>query len=303
MDTSTSTCTDNTLCIVFENDRSEINIDLLINSLKRTTTLIHSVNQDLGLGDDIDIKVKPFKKGSFEINLELVRLACSSLFSPELIGYTSDITTVVQGLFALTGFLQGKRPKKVETHGEQIYIVNESGATTYIDNRTYNTYYNSEPIRKQVEDQYKDMGQHPDVTGFRVESGKKKVTIKREEFAALAESAVTNNEAPAPHIQTLENVELLILRPSFDKKLPWDFLYDGRKISARVRDETIWDLVNQGESFSKGSHMLVDLEEVRTFDSNYNTHVINKDSYHVLRFKKHLPAQRNTASLFDDSEE
>lgn len=290
---------DNLLHIVFENERSEVSAELLIGSLMHTSALLHAINGELGEGKQIDIKVKAFKQGSFQVTIELVERAFSWLFSSEGMNYTAALVTVAGGVYQLVKHLRGKRPKSVKTEGDKTTIINHYGDIIQVDQRSYHIFNRSEEVRKQAQEQFQELEKYSDITGFRFEGGGETVRTDQSEFAAMGKPIPTSDEDPAPQVRVIQDARLLILRPSFDPKLPWDFLYDGRKISARVKDEEIWRIIDQGESFSKGSRMLVDLEETRIYDPELDDYVLTKDSYHVLHFKQHLPASR-TATLFDE---
>ena len=53
------------------------------------------------------------------------------------------------------------------------------------------------------------------------------------------------------------------------------------------------------KAFEQGSRMLVDLEEIRSYDPELGEFVLGRDSYHVQRFKRHLPAARSS-NLFEE---
>jgi len=301
---TTSSSPDNTLRIVFEKEQSEVSAELLIGSLMHTSEIIHAINREMGPEKKIDIKIKPFKEGSFEINIEIVEQACAWLFSSDSFSYVANVVTVTGGIYSLARFLKGRRPKSVKAEGPHNIVTNYLGNVYYVDKRSYQIFNGSQEVRKQMQEQFQELEKFSDITGFRFEGGGETIRTDREEFSTLGKPIPTTDETPEPRIQVLENISLLILRASFDPKLPWDFLYDGRKISARIKDEEIWKTIDRGESFSKGSRMLVDLEETRTFDAELREYVLGKDSYHVLHFKEHLPAsaQPQPADTFFDKE-
>ena len=91
-----------------------------------------------------------------------------------------------------------------------------------------------------------------------------------------------------PIVETLEDKKILIIRPSFSKDLKWDFIYEGQQISAKMDDEEMIKIIDNGEQFSKGDYMLVDLEITKFYDSDLDVHLINKDSYKILKYKEHI---------------
>lgn len=97
-----------------------------------------------------------------------------------------------------------------------------------------------------------------------------------------------NNENKEPIREILTNRKILIIRPSFDKDLKWDFVFEGQKLSAKMEDKAMIHIINQGEEFSKGDFMLVDLEVIKFYDNDLGIHMITKDSYKILRYKEHI---------------
>lgn len=290
---------DELLRVVFENDRNEVSAELLIGSLMHTSSILHAINRELGEEKEIDIKIKAFEQGSFQVVIELVERAVCSLFSSESVSYAASITTVATGVYGLVKHLRGKRPKSVKSQGDRVTIINHDGDVYNVDQRSYQIFNRNPEVRKQAQKQFEELEQYSDVTGFRFEGSGEVIRADRMEFRAMGQSIPTIDDVPEPQVRLIEDARLLILRPSFDPKLPWDFLYDGRKISARVTDESIWRIIDGGESFSKGSRMLVDLEETRNYDPEFGEFVLGRDSYHVQRFKRHLPAE-HSANLFEE---
>lgn len=64
-----------------------------------------------------------------------------------------------------------------------------------------------------------------------------------------------------------------------------------------MEDEAIMEIINQGEEFSKGDYMLVDLEVIKYYDNDLGVHLITKDSYKILRYKEHIKSSK-TGKLF-----
>ena len=101
---------------------------------------------------------------------------------------------------------------------------------------------------------------------------------------------ITLIKEPIKEILTDKNI--LIIRPSFTKDLKWDFVFQGQKISAKMEDEEMIKIIDNGEQFSKGDYMLVDLEVTKFYDSDLDTYLINKDSYKILKFKQHIQSPK-----------
>lgn len=280
--------------IVFENENNEVSAELLIGCLMHTSAIINSLNRSMGEEKQLEIKIKALEKGSFQVNIELIETFIKSIFSSSSVSYASDLISLLKDLYALVKFLRGKRPQEIK-HGETTTtIINHYGETTIVNNNTYHVYNSNSEVRNHITQQFNQMNQCSDITGFRFEHGGEQVRATQEEFADMGTEipyALSEDEI-APLVKIEEGARLLIIRPSFDPKLAWDFVYNGMKISARVKDETIWKAINEGETFSKGSQMLADIEITQRYNPELGVHMIDKDSYKVLRFKAHLPTHR-----------
>ncbi len=59
-----------------------------------------------------------------------------------------------------------------------------------------------------------------------------------------------------------------------------------------MNDEEMIKIIDNGEHFSKGDHMLVDLEITKFYDHDLDTHLITSNSYKILNFKKHIKTEK-----------
>ena len=59
-----------------------------------------------------------------------------------------------------------------------------------------------------------------------------------------------------------------------------------------MEDDDIIKAIDNGEHFSKGDYMLVDLEVTKFYDSDLETHLITKDSYKILKYKEHIQSPK-----------
>ena len=254
-----------------------------------TSNVIQEVNKDLATEKKIEVKIKALEKGSFEIHIELVEKLIQSIFSNDAIQYASSIVTVVGGLYSFVKFLGGKKPQEIIQKGDKFEITNYSGNVTVVQGDVFNIYNENKTVRDSISKQFSVLEKNDEITGFKFESSQISTYIEQESFSEISKKIeVLENKAKDPIVETLEDKKILIIRPSFSKDLKWDFIYEGQQISAKMDDEEMIKIIDNGEQFSKGDYMLVDLEITKFYDSDLDVHLINKDSYKILKYKEHI---------------
>jgi hypothetical protein len=65
--------------IKFDGEKHQIDVNLLVNNLIHTTSIIQEINRNLDSGKKIDIQIKALEKGSFLIHIDLVESTLSNL--------------------------------------------------------------------------------------------------------------------------------------------------------------------------------------------------------------------------------
>lgn len=296
---------ENKLHIIFHNeeDSHDLSVDILIGCLMHTSRLIQSANRQINESKQIEVRIKALAPGSFAVHLEVVESALRSLFSSASISYVASLVTVVGGLYKLAQWVRkSKRIKSIARKKEEHIVIleDEEGQRLEIDSTGYDVYNTSDQVREEVAQQFKVLSEAPDITAVEIEA-KEVVRIPAEEFRRLSEAPTpeTDDDKP-PRISVKENCQLLIVHPSFAQNLRWDFIYEGRKISALMADSDLYQLIEDGKDFAKGDRMLVDLEVIEEFDQEYQTYMLTKNSYRILKYKTLVKAPRGN-QLFDDA--
>lgn len=275
--------------IVFDSEKHEVDVEILIGCLMHTSNIVQEVNRSLGTEKKIEVKIKALEKGSFEVHIELVEKLLYSIFSRENLTVASEIVSVVGGLYGFANWLKGRKPSKIENKGDEVEITNDKDEKTIININVYNIFNENKAVRDNIAKQFSVLEKSEYIEGFKFESNEISTRISEEDFSAVATKFDTlNNENKEPIREILTNRKILIIRPSFDKDLKWDFVFEGQKLSAKMEDKAMIHIINQGEEFSKGDFMLVDLEVIKFYDNDLGIHMITKDSYKILRYKEHI---------------
>ena len=274
--------------IRFDGQQHQIDVNILINNLIHTTSIIQELNRELNTGKKIDIKIKALDKESFLIHIDLVETTLDSLrnlLTRDNIHTAGAIIASLVGLIELRKFLKGKKEKSIKAENEKVRIENENGDVFYIENFTYSIYEKNTIIKDALSQSFESLENDSSITGYEItdSSGNSLVEVKKEDFEYLSVKSEEIEEDE--RIQT-SAARLHIVRPSFDKKLKWDFIYKGNKISVKSDDPVFQERIDNGASFSKGDVLEVELTIKQKFDPTVNT-FLNK-SYKINRIINHI---------------
>jgi hypothetical protein len=273
----------------------EIDSNTLITSLFHMTGAIQEINSELSRESNIkttmQIKIKTFSGGSFDVHLALVWDIVKDLIPPTAFAISQvNINTIIStliGIIKLKHFLKGKKPKEIGKSGNKITITDNEGNSITVDGRVYNFYNCNFTLNEAVNKNFETLREDPAVEGFELtdKKGKSLLHISKTEFNGLAQQ----NELLEEKIKILppKKTTLHIFKIVFDENYKWQFFYEGNKISATIEDKGFMKRIDQGEKFSKGDSLICDLEIQQIFDSSINTYV-NK-YYRVLRVLEHKP--------------
>lgn len=277
----------------FDGELNEVDAATLGNSLLNVATLVQEVNQELGTGQKIEIKVKAHQPGSFLVHLALDPSQATTLMNyltPDNIAIASaaaaGIITVVTGLFGLRKKLKGEPPKEVVQKGDDVQITTRDGNTIIVDQRTYNSYFNNPKVNETLSKTFKTLENDPHITGFEITDTNEvpMFEVKREEFRPMA---LTSSVPQAQTKSIRLEASLYIIKPSFERNLKWDVVFAGNRISASMNDEAFLNRIDKGERFGKGDTFEVELQIDQVLDPNINTY-INK-SYQIIKVINHRP--------------
>lgn len=283
--------------IKFDGKKHQIDANILINNLIHTTTIIQEINRNLDSGKKIEINVKALEKGSFLIHIGLDETLVESLknlLTKENVEVAAKIISAFASVIKLKKFLKGKEPEKIENSGDRVRIQNEQGQVIYVENFTQNI-YNNPVINDALSQSFETLENDDSITGYEVTDSKENplVRVERDEFENLAirQDYILEGEKITKIFATIN-----ILRISFDEKLKSDFYYKGHKISSKINDPEFYKRIDNGEKFSKGDMLDVELEIKQIFNKSVNTY-INK-AYKISKIINHTPRDEQTSINF-----
>lgn len=274
--------------IKFDGEQHQIDANLLINNLVHTTSIIHELNRNLDSGKKIDIKVKALEKGSFLIHIDLIEVAFSglkNLLTNDNLHVAGEIIAAFVGIIELKKFLSGKKAKSKKQENGKIKIENEKGDVIYIENFVNNVYENNTIVKEALSKSFETLENDGSITGYEITDSNEKPLVKIEQKDFQIMSLMSEELLDGEKIINIP-ATLNIIRISFDQKLKSDFYFKGNKITVKIKDLDFQKRIDNGEAFSKGDTLEVDLEIRQIFENSVNTY-INK-SYKINKINKHI---------------
>lgn len=282
----------------FNSTKHSVNSETYVQSLVSLTTIIREVNYQLGTGKKIGINIVAEEKGSFEVLLQLIDQShLEQLFSRENAETLAHLATVTVGIIALKKYLNKSDLGKTEINGDKVEIKDTKGNVIYKTTKdVYNISTSNQAVNDAISEQFKALHQDRELEGLEIKADNKKVTIKHEDFASLSEKYLV--PTADSEISTLA-AKLVIVKVVFDDNdRKWDFLFNGVKISAWVKDKNFWKEINRGKSFSQGDELVADLQIKKDYDQSVDAYV-NKD-YSIVNVRQHYPRQYRKQTSIED---
>lgn len=278
----------------------EIDTNTFLDTIGNLVVGIHQINDEIRPGKGLKITIKEIKpdasmgfflslKDAFIDNLPLLKT-----FTKDNIKSIGELVGILVGLLTIRKTLKGEKPKEIKQERENTTIINQQGQVFQIDNRTYNIFKENQVIDASLGKAFDTLEMDETVEGFELyEKDKKKVfETDREEFKFLSKPAVMPDKET--RIKK-EDVILSTFKIVFEKGYKWQFLYQGIKISAEIKDENFYKLVDKGEKFSKGDIFYAELSITQAFDKSVEAYV-NKE-YIISKIKQHIPRGGQTSFL------
>ncbi len=294
------TLLDNDFKIKFDGSGHQIDANVLINNLIHVSNIIQDINRHLDGDKKIDIVIKALDKGSFLVHIELQETIIEGLknmFTKENLAAAGTIIGALVGVIELAKFLKNGSPKEEKDHENKKTITNRDGNVMVVDKLIYNIYDKSPVVKNALAKNFEMLNSDPNITGFEITDKKEKVLVKvdKDEFEDISNIADTATSKDDRVIT--EKTNLVVIRPSFDNSLKWDFLYRGSKKAAKIYDADFINRVEKGEAFAKGDVLEVDLEINQAYDASLDAY--RDKSFHITKIHNHIKRDEQSRIDFD----
>lgn len=286
--------------IKFDKEEHDISADTYGYVLLSINEIVQEINKELGTGARVQVKVTAQEGGSFEVDITLIQGLIQSLLTyvqADPLKATGGIFSILLAVLKLRQFLHKESPKQIESKDASTTVTNVAG-NQMIFNGPVLQIYNNSTVRDSLDKAFLKMSEDGSLKGFEVQDEKKQQLfhVTKEEMEQLTEGIPLildgSSEAPEPEEKTIErpDVTLYIVRPSFDAKLEWTFVYRSRRVSMKFESDAFRQLGSDEEEF-KGFHpgdsLEVDLQVSQRKDPIAGVYVDVERKYKILKVKKH----------------
>jgi len=280
--------------VIFRGDIEYIDSEILLANLLTTTEIIQEINKELE-GKEIEIYIKPFAPGSFEISYILAHVGfVSGLFnviSGTNISGLKFILNIFRDILNLKKLLGGKKPQEIIQHENKVEIKSAQGNTITVIDKSLNIYMNNVHIESAINKGFKNLEKNEAITDYVIEEkdGKVLFDVNREQYKNLY-SPNEYLEENKKEIE-IEKAHLVIFKIVFERGYKWSFIYEGQKINAFITDEDFYENLDKYE-FHEGDYFEATLKVIQIFDPKYQAYI--NEEYEVKKIIKHhkMPKQQ-----------
>lgn len=276
-------------------DDGTMDVSILGPALMALGTLVNETNKTIN-NDNSQIAVKvnaDFQKGSFEIQLDVIRTITEqlqSLFNNptsvgdmlSILGLGGAIQSIV-GIPSVIDFIKWVKKRKIDKitkHGNGMCSVSIGDETANVNIIIINL-YQSVVVRESLNDMISPV-RREGINAFEVRNkqGNAIQSINKEESVGFEFSVADNT--PEENISVQTYVQWVrILTVNFED-LKWRFQSGDNKYYAKIEDEDFLKDVENGLSFTKGDMLQIELEQTQTVKPDSNI----KNEYRVLKVLK-----------------
>lgn len=285
--------------VIFKGDIEYLDSEILLANLLTTTEIIQEINKELD-GKEIEIFIRPFSVGSFEIFYVLAHLGViSGLFNIMAGTSISDlkfILEILKDILNLKKLLGGKKPSEITEHENKVTIKNVQGDITVVNIQSLNIYKNNAHIERAITRGFKNLEKNEAITDYIIEEkdGKELFSVARGEYKNLYSPNEYLEENKKEIV--IEKAHLVIFKIVFERGYKWSFIYEGQKINAFITDEEFYENLDKYE-FHEGDYFEAILTITQIFDPKYKTYI--NDDYEVKKIIRHHKMLRQQGIRFN----
>ena len=280
--------------VIFEGNEGMIDVNTLITAMSHYNTIALAANDVYSGGmKRMKVNVNAFERGSFIVDFGFVLL--KDLFSPDNIGYLSDVVSVIKDVYSLAKSFKGKKIRQ-----EEVPVALGILENARVDGNVTVNVYNMQQTREALVKTFSAVQEDTAIDGLSIrgENNEELVRFDRSEFKELANCDVSDGTEPDERIVYDEDAQLSIISMSFEKGRKWSFFYKGRTISMNVKDDALMDAIDKGERFGKGDSIRVRLRITQKYKPEYGTYV--DSMYKIVGFYEHIAPPEQTCLPFED---
>lgn len=247
-------------------------------------SILRELHDEFAQNTEILVKTRPFKRGSFDIPIEIIVLSAVALYSFPIL---ENMLKCLTEYFRLKRELKGLAPR---IQDGKLIIENNK---IEVDKVVVNILDPTNRSNKLVASAFEEMEKDDNINGFKVTRKKGMLAkVKREDFKYYGPPA---REKRFKEAETTEILD--VVGPLFDEKGKWTFRREGKIIHANISDEGFikQTVLKNGEPFRSGDKLRVELLVEQEYDEAMGVYVDKR--YTVVQILKHIK-RVETGELF-----
>ncbi|WLD23746.1 hypothetical protein NU10_13725 [Flavobacterium dauae] len=267
--------------LIFQGNKHEVSARTLAETISNFDILVNEINKILIPEYPIELKVKTFEEGSFEVLFALfaeptINQTVFSILKKDNIELAGTIISTISDLFSIKQFLAGEKPAEIEkTRDNQTIVKNNKGDIKVINSKSGDIIFNNPIVNVTINNTFNSIGNEQNLTGVKFVSNlnEKQIEIPKNILKDLAEQRLDIADeieqiSEDKRIVRKHNEPLSIIKIVFEQNNKWQFLTKlGHKISALIKDNSFFERIKKNDIyFGFGDVMFVDLEVTQEYN-------------------------------------
>lgn len=235
-----------------------IDASLLADIIENFITLVDDTKSGISKETPVQLRVKAFQPGSFEVLFEAVTEIFASDKAANSLTVLSVLSSGVIGLFKLAKHIKGNKAAVVDENSVSVTIENAEGAEVTVARNVYNTYI-MPGVNDTVAEVFDRLESDNTRDNLEVSNATEKVSINKSEFIPLSRPYPMEKLSNRIVTNTITDILIQIKKLDLMGNSKWEF-YFNTLIKATIQDEDFLNRVRSGEiTFKAGDSLNVDL--------------------------------------------
>ena len=275
----------------YGSEHNHIDLDTLITSQNHFSQALQEAKNIISPQSEFKIKVRALNPGSFQIDLMMNTMMIDPMTLWSIVEGAGVVLGLVVGVKELIIWLKGEKPEKVDKKGD-VTIIHIDNRKIEVKTEIYNQYNTNVKLTQEIVKTYEVIDNDEDIDGVEIinDEGKEIFRADKTGIGYLSSGSYVPTLNSKTEIE--KDVNLRVFKIVFGKGYKWEFYKKGRKIFAKIEDDTFMDQVDTGKPFAKGDILVSDIEITYKFDKGINDFV--EHSFVLKKVKKHIPRNQQT---------
>ncbi len=256
--------------LTFGGDIAEIDVHTLTASLLNVNDALTEINREMKTNKPIQLNVRTYKPGSFDVYLKLVADAAvigqaAGLFSSDSVSVAETIIAGFSSMLNLKKILKGDKPESLQTiEGNKYEFHTKKGDTFIIEKMYGDIMMGNEFVNQKIDNVFKYVNQNPEIDSLEITDYKKGQLFiaDRKDFKVMSKpNPIYEMPTENTRFLPIENARLSVYNIIFDDARQWEFFYEGHKIPVKIKDEAWLKRVMKREfRFGSGDVLICDMQ-------------------------------------------